>query len=56
MDDTTQPDPETDRGHDDDHVRSEQRTNESSADVKVPFAPHEDDDSDFGDTDQHSTA
>ncbi len=28
----------------------------SSADVKAPFAPHEDDDSAFGDTDQHSTA
>lgn len=29
---------------------------DSSADVKAPFAPHEDDDSAFGDTDQHSTA
>ncbi len=28
----------------------------SSADVKAPFAPHEDDDSPLGDTDQHSTA
>jgi hypothetical protein len=26
------------------------------ADVKAPFAPHEDDDSALGDTDQHSTA
>lgn len=28
----------------------------SSADVSAPFAPHEDDDSAVGDTDQHSTA
>lgn len=35
--------PESDRGH-------------SSADVPAPFAPHENDDSAFGDTDQHSTA
>jgi hypothetical protein len=34
----------------------ESDTADSSADVKVPFAPHEDDDSDVGDTDQHSTA
>ena len=27
-----------------------------SADVKAPFAPHENDDSALGDTDQHSTA
>lgn len=31
-------------------------TADSSADVKAPFAPHEDDDSALGDTDQHSTA
>ncbi len=29
---------------------------DSSAEVNAPFASHEDDDSDFGDTDQHSTA
>jgi hypothetical protein len=29
---------------------------DSSANVKAPFAPHEDDDSPLGDTDQHSTA
>ncbi|MGA2010218.1 MAG: hypothetical protein ABSH51_06755 [Solirubrobacteraceae bacterium] len=34
---------------------SGQSASESSADVKAPFAPHEDDDSPFGDTDQHST-
>ncbi|MGI8714893.1 MAG: hypothetical protein ACR2NR_17285 [Solirubrobacteraceae bacterium] len=28
----------------------------TSADVSAPFAPHKDDDSPFGDTDQHSTA
>lgn len=28
----------------------------SSANVKAPFAPHENDDSALGDTDQHSTA
>jgi hypothetical protein len=28
----------------------------SSADTSAPFAPHEDDDSAVGDTDQHSTA
>lgn len=28
----------------------------ASTDVKAPFAPHEDDDSALGDTDQHSTA
>jgi hypothetical protein len=28
----------------------------SSANVNAPFAPHEDDDSALGDTDQHSTA
>jgi hypothetical protein len=28
----------------------------SSADTKVPFAPHEEDDSPVGDTDQHSDA
>jgi hypothetical protein len=35
---------------------AESDTNGSSTDVKAPFAPHEDDDSAFGDTDQHSTA
>ena len=34
----------------------EQPDNESSAEVRTPFAPHEDDDSAFGDSDQHSTA
>jgi hypothetical protein len=29
---------------------------DSSADAKAPFAPHENDDSALGDTDQHSTA
>ena len=28
----------------------------SSSDTKAPFAPHQDDDSDLGDTDQHSDA
>jgi hypothetical protein len=28
----------------------------SSSDSKAPFAPHEDDGSDLGDTDQHSDA
>lgn len=28
----------------------------STADTKTPFSPHEDDDSDLGDTDQHSDA
>jgi hypothetical protein len=28
----------------------------SSSDTKAPFAPHEDDDSALGDTDQHSDA
>jgi hypothetical protein len=45
---------------DDKPVRDDQSTeseeSSSSADVKAPFAPHEDDDSAFGDTDQHSTA
>jgi hypothetical protein len=45
---------------DDQQVRdahsAESDTADSSADVKAPFAPHEDDDSAFGDTDQHSTA
>jgi hypothetical protein len=27
-----------------------------SADTQAPFAPHEDDDSELGDTDQHSDA
>jgi hypothetical protein len=31
-------------------------TDDSSTYVKVPFVPHENDDSAFGDTDQHSTA
>ncbi len=31
-------------------------TADSSADVKAPFAPHENDGSALGDTDQHSTA
>jgi len=31
-------------------------TADSSANVKAPFAPHENDDSALGDTDQHSTA
>jgi hypothetical protein len=29
---------------------------DQGADVKAPFAPHENDDSALGDTDQHSTA
>jgi hypothetical protein len=28
----------------------------SSSETKAPFAPHEDDDSELGDTDQHSDA
>jgi hypothetical protein len=32
------------------------QSGESSTDVKAPFAPHEDDDSEMGDTDQHSDA
>jgi hypothetical protein len=28
----------------------------SSSDTQAPFAPHEDDDSELGDTDQHSDA
>lgn len=39
---------------DDQPPRSE--TADESANVKAPFAPHEDDDSALGDTDQHSTA
>ena len=34
----------------------EAEANETSADVVAPFAPHEDDDSPLGDSDQHSTA
>lgn len=40
--------------HDDDDKAPESA--ESSTDVKAPFAPHENDDSALGDTDQHSTA
>ena len=39
---------------DDQPPRSE--TADESANVKAPFAPHEDDDSALGDTDQYSTA
>jgi hypothetical protein len=52
--------PNTDQAADDRSRRDDESpqsdTAGSSADVKAPFAPHEDDDSAFGDTDQHSTA
>ena len=48
--------PEADREPHRDDRSDEAQTNGSSTDVKAPFAPHEDDDSAFGDTDQHSTA
>jgi hypothetical protein len=56
MDDTpnADKDTETKRTHEDQSPESD--TADSSADVKAPFAPHEDDDSALGDTDQHSTA
>ena len=38
----------------DEHPQSD--STDSSADVNTPFAPHEDDDSALGDSDQHSTA
>jgi hypothetical protein len=47
-------DPNTEPTGDDQSPQSD--TAESSANVKAPFAPHEDDDSALGDTDQHSTA
>lgn len=37
-------------------TESAPQTARDSADVKVPFAPHKDDDSPLGDTDQHSDA
>ena len=45
-----QPGPEPDEGHD---VGAE---NEHGDSAPLPFAPHEDDDSPLGDTDQHSNA
>jgi hypothetical protein len=52
--------PDTDQDKDTTPAREDQSAHpdsaESSADVKAPFAPHKDDDSAFGDTDQHSTA
>lgn len=52
--------PHTDQDTDTKPTRDDQSpqpdTDDSSADVKAPFAPHEDDDSAVGDTDQHSTA
>ena len=50
----TDQDPDTKPTRDDQSSQSD--SNDSSADVKAPFAPHEDDDSALGDTDQHSTA
>lgn len=47
-------DTENTPAHDDQSPRSD--TADASADVKAPFAPHENDDSALGDTDQHSTA
>lgn len=50
------------------HTKTEDRPNEAdqrrdtgedqdtSVDVNTPFSPHEEDDSELGDTDQHSTA
>jgi hypothetical protein len=50
----------TGQNEDDKPVRgdrpAESDTGGSSADVQAPFAPHEDDDSAVGDSDQHSTA
>lgn len=40
----------------DDRAETGSESNSSSADVRAPFAPHKDDDSPLGDTDQHSTA
>jgi hypothetical protein len=51
---TTDQDTDTKRTRDDQSSQPEPA--ESSANVNAPFAPHEDDDSAFGDTDQHSTA
>lgn len=50
----TDQDTENKPAHDDQSPQSS--TTDTSADVKAPFAPHEDDDSALGDTDQHSTA
>jgi hypothetical protein len=36
--------------------RSAESDTAGSSEVKAPFAPHDDDDSAVGDTDQHSTA
>ena len=44
---------------DTDNTEDKDESTESAdrgADVKAPFAPHENDDSALGDTDQHSTA
>jgi hypothetical protein len=56
MDDKRNPRQDTDDKPVRDDRSAESDTGGSSADVKAPFAPHEDDDSAVGDTDQHSTA
>jgi hypothetical protein len=55
MDDKRNPRQDTDDKPVRDDRSAESDTGGSSADVKAPFAPHEDD-SAVGDTDQHSTA
>jgi hypothetical protein len=45
------PEPATDPHHD-----QPDQDADSSADVAVPFEPHEDDDTPLGDSDQHSDA
>ena len=52
----TSRDTDDEPARDDRSAESEQGSSSSSTDVKAPFAPHVDDDSAFGDTDQHSTA
>jgi hypothetical protein len=56
MDDTpsADKDPKDQRGQEDESPAPDPA--DSSSNVKAPFAPHKDDDSAVGDTDQHSTA
>jgi hypothetical protein len=56
MDDKHNPGQDTEDEPVRDDRSAESDTGGSSADVEAPFAPHEDDDSAVGDTDQHSTA
>ena len=56
MDDTPNADDDDKTKRDREDQSPQSDPPDSSANVKAPFAPHEDDDSALGDTDQHSTA